>query len=208
MELPFWKIIMLLSFISAFFILLWLFKKAIRSITPEYALNIWWFFAVFWPLLCLVFVGIILYQSAQGMKERAIDAVFTIIPLVFFAIGMTMRRRLLKERRYATVLTRAVVVSIRIRTHSGKRNYFPEFEFRAGERTYRVSYSGGYSFCAVQEGKQVDLYYAPENPELFYVPVMQKHDNRLSILLCGVGIVYPWLGLFAPQFRQLFSFLE
>ena len=169
----------------------------------------WRFCAVFWPLLCIGFAGIILYQSIQGMEERfAGDAAFTVIPLIIFAIGMKMRHRLIKERRNATVRTTAAVVSTGRRAHSGEINYFPEFEFWAGEKAYQVKYACGYSYCVVEEGQKVDLYYDPQNPNTFYVPLMQKHDKRWAAILCGVGVLWPLFGLFAPQIRALVALLE
>ena len=163
----------------------------------------WRFLAIFWPLSCLIFTGIILFQSVRGMEERIFDMAFTLLPLIFFAVGMNMRHRLLKERGHAAVLTTATVVSIKTHMHSGNKCYFPEFEFHAGGETYRVKYSAGYSFHIVDEGQQTALYYDPENPELFYVPAVQKHDLRWSSLLCGVGILFPLLGLSAPLLREL-----
>lgn len=228
MNSPFWIIIIIIilfSFISAAFVLRWFFKKkkpikretveeSIRDvIEPDYALKRWRFFAFFWPLLCVVFAGIIIYQSivyqsVHGMEERIFDAAFTIIPLVMFAIGMSMYRRLLKERRYAVILTTATVVSTGRSLYAGKRHFFPEYEFQVGEKIYKVKSPSGYSVCYVKEGRQVDLYYAPENPKVFYVPIMQKHDKRWATLLCGIGILYPIIGLFAPWLRMLMSFIE
>lgn len=174
----------------------------------ERALKRWHFLAVAWPALCMVFLGIIIFQSVRGTEGRvATDAAFTVIPLIFFGIGMAMRYRLLKERRFATALTTATVVSAGRRTHAEKRHYFPEYEFQVGQETYHVISPSGYSSCFVGEGRQVDLYYAPDNPRMFYVPLMQKHDNRWSKLLCGAGILWPLAGFFAPQIRAVLWFL-
>ncbi len=178
------------------------------SVEPDAAMKRWRTLAISWPLLCILLSVIILYQSFQGMEKRLPgDAAFTLIPLVFFAVGMFMGRGILKRRRYATVLTTATVTSTGRVLRPGKRNYFPEYEFRVGEITYHVKEKAGYSVCFVSEGKQVELYYAPENPRVFYVPIMQKHDKRMSVLLCTVGILWPLFGFFAPQIRQLFWFL-
>ncbi len=186
-------------------------QKAIRIERPDNARRIWCFLAVCWPVLCFIFAGIVMCRPGQAGEERIVDTMFTLFPLIFFTIGMAMWNRLLKEQRYATVLTMATVACIRSRPHIGagnKRNYFPEYEFRAGEKTCRVKYSSGYSRCYVKEGQQVKLYYAPDNPNVFYVPIMQRHDKRWAMLLCGVGIVYPLVGLFASRLRSVFSFLE
>lgn len=170
----------------------------------------WYFFAVFWPLACFIFAGIIISQPGRETDERIADAGFTIIPLIFFAIGMRMRRRLLKERSHATVLVKAVVVTVDSKLKIGegnRRSYFPQYEFQAGEKQYRVKSSVGYGRSYVKTGQQVDLYYAPENPDLFYVPIMQKHDRRWALLLCGVGVAYPLIGLLAPQIRAFVSSL-
>lgn len=168
----------------------------------------WRFFAIFWSILCFIFAGIILCQSGRTVDERIADAGFTILPLVFFAFGMSMRRRLLKERAGADTLTTATVVSEGMKIRTGhKRSFHPEYEFRVNEKTCKVRSQGGSGICVVSKGKQVDLYYNSKNPNVFYVPIMQRHERRLSAFYCGIGIALPLIGLFAPQLRALFSFL-
>ena len=188
-EIWLWKIgiiIMSISFVSAAFVLVYFLKKRKpiqnRDITTKiqedkksnYALKRWRFFAVFWPLTCFVFAGIIVSQSSRGAEEHITDAIFSVIPLVFFTIGMTIRHRLLKERRYATILTTATVISDGIRSYSGKNTSFPEFEFQVNGTTYKVKSLRRCSFRFIQERKKVALYYSPENLRIFYVPIMQK----------------------------------
>ena len=188
-EIWLWKIgiiIMSISFVSAAFVLVYFLKKRKpiqnRDITTNiqedkksnYALKRWRFFAVFWPLTCFVFAGIIVSQSSRGAEEHITDAIFSVIPLVFFTIGMTIRHRLLKERRYATILTTATVISDGIRSYSGKNTSFPEFEFQVNGTTYKVKSQRRCSFRFIQERKKVALYYSPENLRIFYVPIMQK----------------------------------
>lgn len=188
-------------------------KETVNGTMPNgteaaHALKRWRFLAVLWPLLCMVFMGIILFSPDRNIDERIADVMFTLIPLVFFAVGMSIRRSLLKERRYATVLTTATVVSEGLSTRPGKRSFFPEFEFQAGGKVYHVKSEKGSGVSCVTEGKQEALYYAPENPGIFYVPKLQKYQKRVSALLCGIGIIWPVVGLFAPQIRMLFSFLQ
>lgn len=222
MKLSFWEIvviIVLFSLISSLLVvLLFLKKKKTKKkeilkedinnyIKPYYKLKIWWFFEILWPLMCFIFAAIIIFQSIKGMEERIFDAMFALIPLIFFEIGMIICYRLLKECRYTTTLTTATVISVGKRTNTGKRKFFPEYEFQIDKKTYKVTSQIGYSICYVKEGKQVKLYYSPKNPKLFYVPIMHKHDKRWSMLLCGIGIIYPLIGLFAPLFREMFAFL-
>ncbi len=174
----------------------------------DYAFRKWKRLAVFWPVLCVIFAVIIIWQAIQGMEERAFDAGFILIALVFFAIGMSIRRRLLKERGHATVLTTATIVSEGMRRRPGKRFFYPQCEFHIGEKTYCVTSPVGYGMCPVSKGKKVELYYTPDNPALFYVPAMQKHDSRIAALLCGIGVAFPLIALFAPLLRTLFYFLE
>lgn len=184
-------------------------NKSKEKHSKNSALKHWYWFVIFWPLLCFVFAGIIIGQSERTVDERISDTVFTIFPLVFFAIGMSIRRRLLKERENAIVLTTAIVVSEGRRQRTGRNKiYFPEFEFQVNGINYRVMSSGGSGFQLVKSGDWIDLYYNPENPQLFYVPVLQRYDNRCSHLYCGIGILFPLIGLFAPQLRSLFSFLS
>lgn len=150
----------------------------------------------------------ILCQSIQKAEGRFIrDAAFTTLLLLFFAIGMSMRRRILSERQNATCRTTAIVISTGEKKQTGKRLFFPEYEFQKDGQLYHITSQTDYSVCYVTQGKQVDLCYAPDAPTTFYVPLMQRHDNRLAGLLCGVGILWPLFGLFAPLIRTIFSFL-
>lgn len=168
----------------------------------------WRVLAVGWPVLCLVFVGIILAGPGRTLEQRAADSGLTLIALIFFAVGMSVRRRLLKERGNATVLTAATVISRGRVTRTGRNTvYFPEFQFQAGGTVYKVRSPSGSSFHQLSEGKQVELYYDPQNPGLFYVPLLHKHDCRVSALLRGIGILFPLMALFAPHLRALFAFL-
>ncbi len=100
-EIWLWKIgiiIMSISFVSAAFVLVYFLKKRKpiqnRDITTNiqedkksnYALKRWRFFAVFWPLTCFVFAGIIVSQSSRGAEEHITDAIFSVIPLVFLQL--------------------------------------------------------------------------------------------------------------------------
>ncbi len=174
--------------------------------SQDLALKQWRFFVIFWPLLCFVLAGIILCQSGLEIEKRIVGAGFAIQPQIFFIIGMRIRRRLLKERRYATVLTTATVISAGRETSvSGgyKRIYYPMYEFQIGNDIYQVKSPVGYSNSCASKGQKVDLYYNPQNPKVFYVPIMQKRDNRWSILLCGIGIVYPIIGMLYSQLSFL-----
>lgn len=184
-------------------------KKAFEKF--DYAQKRWFILAICWPLLCLVFAAIIICQPGREGEEQIADIGFTLLPLIFFAIGMRIQYRLLKERKNAVVLTVATVISVENRVMIGrgnKRIYRPEFEFQVGGTTYRVKSPSGFGRSYVKKGEQVELYYAADNPHVFYVPVMQRHDKRWAMLLCGVGMLYPLVGLFAPQIREIFAFLE
>ena len=166
----------------------------------------WRLLAFGWPAACLGLAAFILLSpSGRTGEQRLADAMLCTIPLVFFFVGMRTRLRLLKEMRYAVRRTKAVVMDTGRRTRGGKRFFYPEFQFQAGERTYHVVSSVGYGFAAAGKGTQVELYYAPENPELFYGPALQRRDRRLSALLCGIGVAFPLAGLWAPLLRGLFA---
>ena len=79
------------------------------------AIKKWRFFMIFWPLLCFIFVGIVVSYPGMETENRIVGVAFAIIPLIFYTIGMCMIRRLLKERKYATASTIATVVSIESR---------------------------------------------------------------------------------------------
>lgn len=200
--------------IGAGFVIGWFYRRKNRQQVPAAcqqsgsgrALAGWRLLAVLWPLLCLAFVAIILCQPGWTVDERIAGVMFALFPLVFFAVGMAIRRRLLQERREATVSTVALVVSTGRRSQVGKRSFFPEYQFQANGQLYRVASRVGYGTCPLKEGAQVELFYAPENPRVFYVPAMQKRDRRLSALFCGIGLVFPLLGLFLHPLQAVVRF--
>lgn len=164
----------------------------------DFAIKRWRFFVVFWPLLCFVFAGIMVCYPGLEAEKRIAGAGFAVVPLIFFAVGMGMFHRLLKERRHANVCTKATVISVESTlafAGGNRRTYFPIYEFQIGEKKYQVKYPTGYSSNCVSKGQQVDLYYNPKDPRLFYVPIVQKRDKRWAVLLCGVGVVYPLVSM-------------
>lgn len=58
----------------------------------------WRFLAIFWPILCVIFAVFMGFQSGRTLDSRISGIGFCTIPLIFFAIGMSVRHRLLKER--------------------------------------------------------------------------------------------------------------
>ena len=96
--------------IAAVLVPLWFFqkKKAEESeaeqerlqgeARPGHALRIWSFFFIFWPLLCLVFAGIIGCQPGRNAEERFRGIAFALSAVLFFTVGMHIQRRVLTER--------------------------------------------------------------------------------------------------------------
>lgn len=65
----------------------------------------WRFWVIFWPLCCLTLTGVMLYQWSAGMAYRdPVHAVFPIFSLLFFFIGMGMKKNSAKHREAATRL--------------------------------------------------------------------------------------------------------
>lgn len=134
------------------------------------------------------------FQSGRTLDSRISGIGFCTIPLIFFAIGMSVRHRLLKERSSATALTTAVVVSQGRRLRAGKNPaFFPEYEFHAGETLYRVTAPSGSGFH-MSEGT-IPLHLRPTALSCY------PHSR----LLCHVRISFPWYML-TPGLRPLQPF--
>lgn len=172
----------------------------------RHKLLLWKVQMIVWLILCVIFIGMITGLPGRSGEERVADTGFIIFSQIFFVMGMNIWHRLLKERGSASVLTEAAVISTGRTSRAGKRLFFPVYRFRVGETAYHVTSQTGHGICYVEEGEQVELYYSPENPRVFYVPVMHRHDRRVAVLLCAIGVVWPLLALFAPQIRMLISF--
>lgn len=208
LETYFWQVtavIMAVSIFCAALVVYWFCKTRYHAVrVPRRPpLQRWQALAVGWPVLCAALIVVIAAAPGRTGEQRVCDAFFMVIPQIFFAVGMTIWRRLLTERGNAVTQAVALVVSEGRRVHAGSAGYFPAFEFQAGGETFRVISRSGSSSRLFREGESVTLFYTPENPALFYVPALQRQDRRLANFLCGVGILFPLAGFFAPLLRMV-----
>lgn len=153
-------------------------------------------------LSCLIFIIIILYQSVQGTTDRqAFDCAAVPVGALFFIIQAFSARNTAIRRELATAYIAAAFLMLEVGTtsNSGQRSYHSVFEFSVEGKTYRVRYAGK---CPKEKGAQVELYYAPEDPHVVYIPEMENRKDKLSpMILFAFGILFPIIGVFAPLFR-------
>lgn len=152
-------------------------------------------------LLCFIFMVIILYQTVQGMHREAFDCLAVPVGAIFFLIQAFSTRRTAIRNERATAPAMAVFVKLEIGTQlkSGSRSYSSIFEFFANGTTHRVRYAGR---LYKEEGAQVELYYAPDDPNVVYVPELEKAKSKFFPgILFLYGILFPLFGLLAPLLR-------
>lgn len=140
----------------------------------------WRFWVIFWPLCCLTLTGVMLYQWSAGMAYRdPVHAVFPIFSLLFFFIGMGMKKNSAKHREAATRLAPDATVAY-LNTRRGNHGIVktPVYRYTAGEA--------------------VELYYSPQDPRTIYVPKEERTRLRWARLLCGIGVAFPFFALAAP----------
>ncbi len=160
----------------------------------------WRFWVIFWPLCCLTLTGVMLYQWSAGMAYRdPVHAVFPIFSLLFFFIGMGMKKNSAKHREVATRLAPDATVAY-LNTRRGNHGIVktPVYRYTAGEISYTVSSRSSYSPCPVHTGEAVELYYSPQDPRTIYVPKEERTRLRWARLLCGIGVAFPFFALAAP----------
>lgn len=158
----------------------------------------WNLFISMYLLLCFIFAGIILFQSSRGTNRDALDCLAIPVGAVFFLIAaFSLRNRSIRRKR-ATAPASATFIKCEICNSSefGNRSYRSIFEFSAEGRRYRVSHGGKPD---KEEGSQVELYYAPEDPSVIYIPELERKMDRFffSVLL-AFGILFPFMALLAP----------
>ncbi len=181
-------------------------QGAVREKVPPSALKRWRRFLIAWPLVCLALSGLMLHQWLAGMENRdPVHAVFPLFSLVFFFIGMGTRHSTAKKRALATLpAERARVVTLN--AHFGHHGTVktPVYEYTAkGGTVYTVSSRTSYNPCPVHTGQEVALYYSPKDPRTIYVPKEESAKGRWSLLLCGVGVLFPLIALIAPWLERL-----
>lgn len=150
-------------------------------------------------LLCAIFIGIISYQSIQGMEERASHCLGVLVGAVFFMIQAVTKRSVAKRRERAVAHTIATLVATgsSMGLEPGHSSYHSIYEFSVDGVTQRVKSPG---ICGVEKGEQVDLYYVPHYPKMFYIPRVEESHKGWEVLLYAIGIGFPLLMLIIPLF--------
>lgn len=89
---------------------------------------------IFYLLVCFIFIGIILYQYAQGTdEERIFDCLAVLVGAVFFMIEAFLRKRTAKTCERTTAHTIGTLVAIKSEAGSefGSHSYYSIYEFEA-----------------------------------------------------------------------------
>lgn len=165
------------------------------------ALRLWRLAVVLWPLCCLGLAALFLRQWSRGMPGRdPAHVVFAVFPLIFFFLGMGLRHGAIKRQTRCTVpAPDARVIALEPRRGSSGIVRVPVYRFTAGEEVVSVPSRSGYRPCPVRAGEAVALFYAPGDRRSIYVPREERAKRRWSLLLCGIGVVFPLLALAAPR---------
>lgn len=168
----------------------------------------WLYTMVFWPLFCLVLSGIILYLSFHKIPYRyAGDIMLIFIPLIFFFVGMGMLYKPTNRKLQATNTAIATVLNIErkpgYRSQSSQKNYISEYQFYAEGAMHKVSSEFTCSTCPIEKGQEIKLSYVSGQPHMIYVPQEVKERCFGARLLCGMGIVCPFIVIVAPWVRAI-----
>lgn len=208
-------VVMVLSLIGSAFVVAYAFKKGQKHdaedgiIRPKAGAfkgdtaqgRRWnWIISVY-LLLCLIFIMIILYQSVKGTNREAFDCLAVPVGAIFFLIQALLTRNTAIRRERATTHAMAIFVKLEsgMQSDSGHRSYHSIFEFSPQGRTSKIRYSGKFPG---ETGTQAELYYAPDDPAVVYIPEMEnKLPKVFPAILFIIGIIFPLFALLAPLFR-------
>ncbi|MGL5437987.1 MAG: hypothetical protein ACRDBO_21840 [Lachnospiraceae bacterium] len=197
-------VVMILSLIGSSFIVAYIVKKG-REYDAENGINRpkagaskvattqgrrWNRIITVYLFLCLIFIVIILCQRVKGINREVFDCLAVPVGAIFFLIQAFSTRNTAIRRERATTYTMGTSV---------KRHKNPIFEFSAQGMTCKVRYAGRFNN---EKGTQAELYYAPDDPAVVYIPEMENAESKVGpAILFIYGIMFPLLGLLAPLFR-------
>lgn len=176
-------------------------SKKISSNTTVHGRKWNWLISIY-LFSCFIITVIILYQSGWETNRAAVDCLAVPVGAVFFLIGAFSRRNKGIRRERATVLVTASYVMSQLCSSSDSgRSYRSIFEFSVKDKTYRVHCSG--KPYKKEEGAQIELYYAPDDPSVVYVPELEKRKGMglPSAILLIYGCLFPAAALLSPLFR-------
>lgn len=160
----------------------------------------WTMYTGLYAVLCCVFFAIILYQSANGMEDRVLDFVFVLMGAILYT-GLAIRsRKKITRREQATKRTSATYVG---RAYTTSRNRVSLYSFEAEGTSHEVRVR---DFLGLTKGAQVDLYYIPNYPHLFYIPMVEDAKKAWpacipDVFLYTMSILFPVSAFLAPWFR-------
>lgn len=153
-------------------------------------------------LLCFTCIVIILYQNGQGtINRQAFDCLAVPVGALFFLIQAVTTRNIAIRRECTTVHATATFEKLETLSSNSEfqKSYYSILEFSVNERTYQVRYGGKIN---KEKGAQVEIYYAPHEPNIIYVPEIEaKKSKFFSAVLFIYGILFPLVALLAPLFR-------
>lgn len=78
------------------------------------------------------------------------------------------------------------------------RSYSSIFKFSVKDKIYRIRYRGK---PYKEEGTQIEIYYAPDDPNVVYIPEIEKTKSKFfSAILLIYGFLFPVAALLVPLF--------
>lgn len=209
----FCMVVFAFSLVSSIILIVYLYKKKARvhnelggfehnsmDVPPNHGqYRKWAMYTILYAILCCASFAMILYQRANGMKDSALNFVFVLMGAIFYT-GLAIRsRKKITRREQATIQTAATYVG---RAYTTSRNRVSLYSFEAKGTSHEVRVR---DFLALTKGAQVDLYYSPNNPHLFYIPMVEDAKKAwpvcvLDVFLYTMSIVFPVSAFLAPLF--------
>lgn len=118
---------------------------------------------------------------------------FLLLGLVFFCLGLSIRRAAFKKKDACTVKTEAVVVEINRETNlsaggDSYRAWIPVFSYRADGEEIKVKSKIGQEKKIFEKGQHVILYYNPKQIREYYVP--EENMSAGASIFTGVGTAF------------------
>ncbi len=142
-------------------------------------------------IIVIGIVGIIVFPQYKGTFITAMFGLACIIISLVMENGMTS-----KVENCSYVTTGTIVDYYRKDNQDEADSYFPIYEYTYGDNTYRVRSELSDNPSKLPEGREVEVYLNPDQPEESYISDTRRNSMRFLKLIRLIGAGFIVMGFF------------
>lgn len=153
--------------------------------------NIWQIVAICVAIIVLGTVGIIVFPQYKG---TFITAMFGLVCII---VSLVMEKGMTSKVENCSYLTTGTIVDYYRKDNGDEADsFFPVYEYGYGGNTYRVQSELSDNPSRLPEGREVEVYLNPDQPEESYISDTRRNSMKFLKLIRLIGAGFIVMGFF------------